>query len=403
VDRGRLYRRYWMATTISEFGDSFTAVALPIVAFAISGSALVVGVVVAMQQATSLLFGLAAGVITDRGSRGRIMVLADLGCVAVTLALALSNWQGGLTVAGIVVGAGLIGTLSVVHESGDAAALPALVPPTELLRASGQLQAGLFAALAVGPILAGVAITAAGASLAFLVDGATYAAAALLLLGIAPLFLATSRTPPRLRALWAEGRAGYRALLGDRLLMKALLLAIACNLLVITIEGQLVPYAKRELGIGPIGIGLYTALAGVSALGATWKASRGRAVSGKVMVAATLPAAGAVLLAGVWPTLVTAAGAMIAVGACSGIVNAHFRAARQCRFGLEVQGRVAMSARFILYGPQLVALTAGGALADRAGSATFFVVLAVVASLLVVLSAASGVSELHEEMTAPAG
>ncbi len=403
VDCGRLYRRYWLATTISEFGDSFTAVALPIVAFAISGSALVVGVVVAMQQATSLLFGLAAGVITDRGSRGRIMVLADLGCVAVTLALALSSWRDGLTVASVVLGAGLIGTLSVLHESGDAAALLALVAPTELLRASGQLQAGLFMALAIGPVLAGFAITGVGASLAFLVDGATYGAAALLLLGIAPLFVAARRRRPRLRALWGEGRAGYRTLLGDRLMMKALLLAIACNLLVITIEGQLVPYAKRELGIGPVGIGLYTALAGVSALGATWKASRGRAVSGRIMVAATLPAAAAVLLAGVWPTLGTAAFAMIAVGACSGIVNAHFRAARQRRFGLQVQGRVAMSARFILYGPQLVALTAGGALADRAGSGTLFVVLAVLAGLLVAASAASGVSELHETMTAPAG
>ena len=94
---------------------------------------------------------------------------------------------------------------------------------------------------------------------------------------------------------------------------------------------------------------------------------------------------------------------MIAVGACSGIVNAHFRAGRQRRFGLEVQGRVAMSARFILYGPQLVALIAGGALADRAGSATLFVVLALLAGVLVALSATSGVSALHEEMIAPAG
>jgi MFS family permease len=402
VDRGRLYRRYWAATTISEFGDSFTAVALPIVAFALSGSALIVGVVVAMQQATSLLFGLAAGVITDRGSRGRIMVLADFGCVAVTLVLALSSWRGGLTVAGVVLGAGLIGTLSVVHESGDAAALPALVAPADLLRASGQLQAGLFAALAIGPVLAGIAMTGVGVSLAFLVDGATYGAAALLLLAIAPLFVATSRKPARLRGLWAEGRAGYRALFRDRLMMRALLLAIACNLLVITVEGQLVPYAKRELGIGPIGVGLYTALAGVSALAATWSASRGRAVSGRVMLAATVPAAAAVFLAGVWPTLATAAGAMMLVGACSGIVNAHFRAARQRRFGLDVQGRVAMSARFTLYGPQLVALTAGGALADRAGSAALFVVLALFAGLLIAVSAASGVSDLREEMTAPA-
>lgn len=402
VERGRLYRRYWVATTISEFGDSFTAVALPIVAFAISGSALIVGVVVAMQQATSLLFGLGAGVITDRGSRGRIMVLADLGCVAVALALALSSWRGGLPVAGVVVGAGLIGTLSVVHESGDAAALPALVPPTDLLRASGQLQAGLFAALAIGPVLAGIAITGVGVALAFLVDGATYAAAALLLLGIAPLFVATRHEPARLKGLWAEGRAGYRALFSDGLMMRALLLAIACNLLVITVEGQLVPYARRALGVGPIGIGLYAALAGISALAATWGASRGHAVSGRVMLAATVPAAVAVFLAGLWPTLATAAGAMTLVGACSGVVNAHFRAARQRRFGLEVQGRVAMSARVTLYGPQLVALTAGGALADRAGSATLFVVLAVLAGLLIALSAASGVADLREEMTAPA-
>ena len=63
----------------------------------------------------------------------------------------------------------------------------------------------------------------------------------------------------------------------------------------------------------------------------------------------------------------------------------------------------AMSARFTLYAPQLVALTAGGALADRFGSATLFIVLAVLAGLLIVVSAAGGVSELREEMTLPAG
>ena len=403
MGRGQQYRRYWAATTISEFGDSFTAVALPIVAFAITGSALVVGAVVAMQQATSLLFGIAAGVITDRGSRGRIMILADVGCVIATLALALSSWHGGLTVGVLLLEAGLIGTLSVVHESADAAALPMLVPPTDLLRASGQLQAGLFAALAVGPVLAGLAITAVGVPLAFFVDGATYAAAAVLLAGIAPLFVAVRRQRARLRSLWAEARAGYRALLGDRLMIRALVLANACNLLVITVEGQLVPYARRELGVGPLGIGLYTALAAVAAHAATWTASRGRAVSGSVMLAATVPAAASVFVAGVWPTLVTAALAMVSVGGCSGIVNAHFRAARQRRFGLDVQGRVAMSARFTLYAPQLVALTAGGALADRFGSATLFIVLAVLAGLLIVVSAAGGVSELREEMTLPAG
>jgi MFS family permease len=399
---GRLYHRYWTATTISEFGDSLTAVALPIVAFSLTRSALIVGAVVATQQGTSLLFGVAAGVITDRGSRGRIMVVADIGCVLATLALALSTWRDGLSVGLLIFVAGMIGTLSVLHESADAAALPILVGQTELLRASGQLQAGLFAALAVGPVVAGLLITAAGVSLAFAIDAATYATAALLLASVGPMFVLRSRQPARLSRLWAEARAGFHALGGDRLMIRALLLANACNLLVVTVEGQLVPYAQRDLHVGPLGIGLYTALAAVSALAATWTAARSRAVSGTTMVAATVPAAVCVLLAGLWPTLGTTALAMISVGACSGTLNAHFRAARQRRFDLDLQGRVAMSARVTLYGPQIVALTAGGALADRFGSPALFVILAALAGLLIAAAVFGGVNQLREEMTSPA-
>ncbi|HSS10434.1 MAG TPA: MFS transporter, partial [Acidimicrobiales bacterium] len=271
-----------------------------------------------------------------------------------------------------------------------------------LLRASGQLQVGLFAALAIGPVLAGVLITNVGVSPAFLSDAATYAIAALLLLGMAPMFVATRRKPAQLSSLWNEARAGFRALRADRLMIRALALAVACNLLAVTVEGQLVPYARRNLGVGPVGIGLYTALAAVAALVTTGAASRSKAVSGTTMLAATIPAVGSVLLAGVWPTLGTAALAMISVGACSGTLNAHFRAARQRRFALDLQGRVAMSARFALYAPQVVALTAGGALADRFGSPTLFVILAALAGVLIAIAAQGGVGQLREEMASPA-
>ena len=72
--RGRVFRRYWSASTISMFGDQVSGVALPLAAvLALHDGAAQMGYLTALEWLPSLLFGLPAGAWVDRrgGAGGR--------------------------------------------------------------------------------------------------------------------------------------------------------------------------------------------------------------------------------------------------------------------------------------------------------------------------------------------
>jgi MFS family permease len=82
--RGRVFRRYWSASTISMFGDQISGVALPLAAvLALHAGAAQMGYLTALEWLPSLLFGLHAGAWVDRrGRRRRTMIAADAGRAA---------------------------------------------------------------------------------------------------------------------------------------------------------------------------------------------------------------------------------------------------------------------------------------------------------------------------------
>ncbi len=90
--------KFWVGQTVSNFGSSFTLFALPLLVFKLTGSALSLGLVTAVEFLPYLLFGLFLGAWADRVDRKRMMILSDVaraGLIASIPALALF---GGLAV-----------------------------------------------------------------------------------------------------------------------------------------------------------------------------------------------------------------------------------------------------------------------------------------------------------------
>ena len=85
-----------------------------------------------------------------------------------------------------------------------------------------------------------------------------------------------------------------------------------------------------------------------------------------------------VLIAGLWPSRVTALLAYLCAGAGSVMAVTHWYSLRQRRFPVRLLGRVTVATRIILFGPIPVAYVVGGALARSEGSETLFVVAACV-------------------------
>lgn len=386
---------------MSIFGDQLTLVALPLATYAVTSSALAVGIVASAEAVTAVLFGLPAGALADRLPYRRVLVLTDLGRLGILLALVLSLHldAGGITpLLAVAIGLGIV---RVVHDAAASAAIPLVVPHEDLVAANGRMQASEAASTAVGPALAGALIAVSGTTLAFGVDAATFALSGLTLARLRRLDEApppeeaaeTARAFARFRGDIADG---VRQLVHDAPMRRIVVLVAAMNVLAVAVEAQFIPYAREVLGIGALGIGAYFALGGTVAVITSLLVGRSTSALGSAVTIGLAVFAGGVLLAGLSPSRLSVAVAYLCAGFGSAIVITHATTFRQRRFPVRVQGRVAMAVRALILAPMPVGFIAGGWLAVHRSPEELFVVAGIVGLAAVVWSALTGTARLRE-------
>ncbi|MEV4117447.1 MFS transporter [Micromonospora sp. NPDC049645] len=260
---GRDFRLLWSAAVSSRLGDALRTPALALLAATVTRDPRLIAAVTVAGQLPPLLFGLLGGVYADRWDRRRTMALVDGVRAVVVAALAVVVALDRISVLALLVAAFLLAALGTLFDSASFALLPALVPPDALPRANGRLQAGSAVAGGfLGAPAAGVLFAAAPA-VPFAVDAVTFAAAALLVLALAPTSVAYARPRPGVRrgSVWSEIVEGLRWLRAHRTLWRVTLLAAGSNLAISGIMAVLVLYALDVLRVPPAGYGLFAAAA----------------------------------------------------------------------------------------------------------------------------------------------
>src|ERR1700726_1890377 len=89
VRENRNFHRLWLAQIVSELGDWFYALSVYSLILDLTGSAQLVAFAVVMQVLPQTLASPTAGVVNDRLSRKRVMILADLARAAIVLGMLL--------------------------------------------------------------------------------------------------------------------------------------------------------------------------------------------------------------------------------------------------------------------------------------------------------------------------
>jgi MFS family permease len=272
--RNGAFVRVWTAATISIFGSLITRLALPYVAILV----LTVGPIgVAGLRATEivagLLVGLLAGAWVDRLRRRPVMIVADVGRAILLGSVPLAAMGGCLTLAqlvGVAFGAAI---LTAFFDAADPAYLPTIVGRAALVRANAALAASASAAELTAFGLAGFLVTAFTAPIAIGLDAVSFAASALLLGSI-------RRTePPRPSAderapVWVEIRDGFRLVGADPIVRSLAITRTIAGIGNGVFGGLWLLFVTRELGLGPIAVGLIAAAGGLAALAGATLAGR---------------------------------------------------------------------------------------------------------------------------------
>jgi MFS family permease len=206
------FRLLFGGQVLSLLGDRVMLVALPFAVLEAGGDLGAVGLVVTAQQLPFLVFALVGGVLSDRGSRQRVLIASDVVRMLVQLAGGLLLVTGAATPA-------LLAALAVLYGAGDAFFQPAftgLLPQT--VSHPGQLQPanalrGLSFSVSsiAGPVLAGLLVGTIGAGAAMLFDAGSFAVSVACLARLRPRVAATAAEetpPPFLEAI----RAGWRTI-----------------------------------------------------------------------------------------------------------------------------------------------------------------------------------------------
>ena len=253
------YRRLWVARTASQGGDVFATVALALLVFDLTGSALGVSAVVLAEILPVVLFAPFAGTLVDRLPRIRVMVGSDLWRAALATVLVFSTDN----IAVIYVAAFGLSLGAVLFNPAANSILPAIVDDDELIAAnSGIWSAAVLSQIALAPV-AGIAYAALGAGPAFAINAASFAISAVVLTGMR---LPSPAATTARRGWFADAIAGGRLLLGDRLLRALAAGQLLAALSAGATSALLVVLARDHLRLQPSGYGLLIGAIGLGAV-----------------------------------------------------------------------------------------------------------------------------------------
>jgi MFS family permease len=371
--RNRDFMVLWSSQVVSTVGTRASSIAFPLLVLAVTHSPAKAGLVGFAQTLPFLLLYLPAGAFIDRWDRKRTMLACDagravaLGSIAVTIAL------GWLSLAQVVVVALIEGSLFVLFDLAEGAALPQFVAQDQLQAAIAQNQAKTQGADVVGQPLGGV-LFSVSPLLPFLTDAVSYVVSF-----VAVLFIRRAFQPPRLRQparLKAEIAEGLLWVWRQPFLRAAVAMIGGVNLIFNALTLVLIVRAK-ELGASPALIGALFAFVGVGGLLGSFVAPWVQRRFGARRVVVTIgwlwvaQIGVLALVPNVLSLGVVSGLRSFAAPAFNVVVNSHVYRVTPDR----LLGRVRSAARLVAWGSIPLGTLAGGFLAGAFGARTTLLIL----------------------------
>lgn len=276
----------------------------------ITGDARMLGFVVAAQFAPMLFLAPWAGVLADRYDRRRLLQWTQIGMGLQALALGALTLSGHATGALVLLFAAFLGIVTALDGPARQSIVSDLVPPDQVVNAVALNSANFNAARLVGPALAGLMIAAWGPGWVFLVNAATFG---VMYAALTRIHLSRHEGRKRTGGL----RDGLRYVRGRPDLWFVIATAGAVAMLVFNFPITIALMVSDEFAADARAYGVLASLMAVGSLAAALiQARRGR-TRVKLVAVAAVAAGGAVILAGIMPTVPTFAAALVACGAAA--------------------------------------------------------------------------------------
>jgi MFS family permease len=365
--RHRNFRLMWIGLVFSHVGSWMQQTALAWFVLDLTGSAVAVGLLAFFRFAPFTVFGLFAGVLTDRVDTRRLLIVTQSASMLVAVVLAALAFSGTAQVWHAYALAFLAGTAHVFDRTARTTFTVQMVGREDLPNAVA-LNASVFnTARILGPAVAGVLIAAVGVSWAFAVNALSFVAVllGLFLIRVDELVpLVRTAKPPVLRGI----REGLSYAMREPRIRTVLVLLVALATVGFQFHVLVPVIAAETLDAGPRTFGIISSCFGVGALaGSLLTAASGSAGLRRLFIGAIGLTAGMVVLA-TQDTVVAASVVLFGLGIFFVFWTASSESILQLTAPDHLRGRVMSLYMFTFGGVSPLGALLAGWLAEVGGA-----------------------------------
>jgi MFS family permease len=183
LKREKQYRRLFWAGLVNGIGDRFSQVAVLSLLLTLTGSGLAVGVTFALRLLPYLVFGPLGGMLADRFSKKKIMILTDAVRIFFALSPLLVKDSSDIWI--IYLSSFLLSAGEAFYAPARMSAIPRLVRKENLLSVNGLEEAMVGFVLIGGSVTGGVISAIVGVQITFVLNAISFLLSALLLAKLA--------------------------------------------------------------------------------------------------------------------------------------------------------------------------------------------------------------------------
>jgi MFS family permease len=384
--RIRNYRLFFVGQMVSMSGTWMQSVAQGWLVLELTGSAVALGTVTALQMLPVLVFGAWAGVLADRFDKRRTLLMTQSAMAAAAVGLALVVASGVVELWMVYALAAASGLATALDNPTRQSFVSEMVGPGEVANAVGLNSAMFNAARIVGPGIGGILIVAVGIWPCFAVNALSYLGliAALLRMDVDAL-----HRSERVARAKGQVREGLRYVWASPVLRPTLLLVAVVGTFALNFSVLLPLMARFAFDRGAETLGLLTSAMGAGALlGALLTAGRGRP-SARLLVGTCLAFGVLLLGAAAAPTLAWELAVLPLAGAAGIAFMSTANSTLQLTASDAMRGRVMALYALVFLGSTPVGGPIVGAVAEHWGPRAGFVLggSATLAAGLVALAA----------------
>jgi MFS family permease len=360
------FRKLWVATMLSLFGDFFSYVAMAWLVLQLSGSSLALGTVLVVQAVPRAVLMVVGGALADRVS-ARLTMLGSMGLRAVFVAplawLVLTGRVHMWEVYGI---AAVFGIVDAFFMPARSSILPRVIADHELEPGNAVVNVTSQASVILGPVVGGLIVAGLGVGWAFVADAVCFAIGFLFILWLPSARTAGGDAHP-------DGGLGGQILAGVRYAWANIGIRVALIVIAVidfaaggALAVGIPTLAHGRFAAGAAGLGILLGAWGVGAtagaLGAGFVAPPKR--FGWLIVLLCLWLGVGITAVGLMPSLVPAALLMGLSGVGTGVVNTFAVSWLQRRTDSAMQGRVMSLVMLASMGLAPISYAVSGAIAD---------------------------------------